>query len=1160
MRIRELKLIRYGKFTGRTLSLPARDCDFHLIVGPNEAGKSTVRSAICDWLFGIPARTSLAFLHPMPELRVGGEIERLASGGSAAQRLEFERTKGNKNTLRTPQDVPLTDIALQPFLGSLQAAAFSRMYALDHATLVEGGDGILSASDDVGRMLFQSAAGVEHLGDALKKLEVDADALWGPRKASSRLYYQAAENYESANTQFKQATLRTKDWVAQHDSLVTTHSALEDARKRGIDVRRQLNRLERIRRVRPTLVKLEAARKRREELLENGEIPLLAADAAEVLREARQSMVVVEADLQRLQQDTFRTKTELESTQVDKNILSLAADITELNERRLQFRAHRTDILKRTDEIRNLWVRAQELAEGLNWRAQDEESVRQRLPAAVVRLRVERLLRQRPTIEQELGAARTNLTEQKRKIELTRQALAGLSTDAIHPGLDTAVDQALRLGDYPRAMDELQERIDSVAHAIETGLAALGIWRAEPEALKAMVVPDLAHVRGLIEQYRSDAAEAQAQQSALDDSTQDLERLELELRQFVRAFQPVSMEQVHEARHLRDLEWQAIKSTPHELLDRAGRFEIRVGEADNLADARLDRAQHEAARQAKAERIEQQRLDLQNQQSRIQTVQGRREARLAEWSALTDSCGLPRLPLELAPIWLEQRQSILNLVSERAELGRQQLAKLEAGAKAQVAIWQIVGPESSRGSAPQLAECVRQAQAQMKLADQAVGQRDALEQQLQEAQGSLLALQETVQGAENAWTAWEGAWTVAVQAAGYEGAVLPDQVEVEVEVMQEIERLLGQIRAIRSERIDTMQLDLDDLASSANGLAERVAPDLASHSPEAIALELAERLDQARRAEAASADLQSRLNGFNNDLAAVNLRQIAVQSNLAPLLMAAAVEDMDALSVAIERSDDRRQVENEIQQTESELIQAGDGLPLDDLRAEVSSIGPDELSAELGRSNALSEELVREISELSTRHGSQQSAFDAFNGDDAAARADARRQEAIAAMADAAERYLQLHTASRVLRWSIEKFRETKQGPMLAKASAIFKTLTLDSFSRLLVDAEGQSPRLLGIRPSGEQVDVAGMSVGSRDQLYLALRLAAMELQVEQGLNMPLIADDLFINFDDDRTAAGLKVLGDLSQHMQVVFLTHHDHLVPLARKVLGADLNVVLL
>ncbi len=86
------------------------------------------------------------------------------------------------------------------------------------------------------------------------------------------------------------------------------------------------------------------------------------------------------------------------------------------------------------------------------------------------------------------------------------------------------------------------------------------------------------------------------------------------------------------------------------------------------------------------------------------------------------------------------------------------------------------------------------------------------------------------------------------------------------------------------------------------------------------------------------------------------------------------------------------------------------------------------------------------------------------------------------------------------------------------------------------------------------------MSEGSRDQLYLALRLSALELQIEQGLNMPLIADDLFINFDDRRTAAGLQVLGELSRKMQVIFLTHHDHLVPLAREVLGNELNVVTL
>lgn len=69
-------------------------------------------------------------------------------------------------------------------------------------------------------------------------------------------------------------------------------------------------------------------------------------------------------------------------------------------------------------------------------------------------------------------------------------------------------------------------------------------------------------------------------------------------------------------------------------------------------------------------------------------------------------------------------------------------------------------------------------------------------------------------------------------------------------------------------------------------------------------------------------------------------------------------------------------------------------------------------------------------------------------------------------MADAAERYLKLHTAARLLRWSMEKFRETRQGPMLAKASVTFNTLTLGSFERLLVMQQTTSPSSSGSAPT----------------------------------------------------------------------------------------------
>ena len=144
MRLDRLDLVRYGKFTDRSLDfgapVPGKP-DFHLVYGPNEAGKSTLRQAIGDWLFGFPTRTPMGFVHPMPELRLGGTLQRTAD----ASALAFERTKANKNTLRTPEDALLPDTALAPWLANLQREAYERMYGLDHDRLVAGGaDGVFA--------------------------------------------------------------------------------------------------------------------------------------------------------------------------------------------------------------------------------------------------------------------------------------------------------------------------------------------------------------------------------------------------------------------------------------------------------------------------------------------------------------------------------------------------------------------------------------------------------------------------------------------------------------------------------------------------------------------------------------------------------------------------------------------------------------------------------------------------------------------------------------------------------------------------------------------------------------------------------------------------------------------------------------------------------
>jgi uncharacterized protein YhaN len=97
----------------------------------------------------------------------------------------------------------------------------------------------------------------------------------------------------------------------------------------------------------------------------------------------------------------------------------------------------------------------------------------------------------------------------------------------------------------------------------------------------------------------------------------------------------------------------------------------------------------------------------------------------------------------------------------------------------------------------------------------------------------------------------------------------------------------------------------------------------------------------------------------------------------------------------------------------------------------------------------------------------------------------------------------------------------------------------------LLTDENDQDePVLVGTRPNGARVLVERMSSGTRDQLYLALRLASLEWRIEGHEPMPFILDDILVNADDARSRAALKILAGLAAKTQVILFTHHRRIV----------------
>ena len=370
---------------------------------------------------------------------------------------------------------------------------------------------------------------------------------------------------------------------------------------------------------------------------------------------------------------------------------------------------------------------------------------------------------------------------------------------------------------------------------------------------------------------------------------------------------------------------------------------------------------------------------------------------------------------------------------------------------------------------------------------------------------------------------------------------------------------LDKIREIRAERIDLMRQERTDYTAQAEALLEAVAPDLAGLAADCVAVELGARLRRAIDEERERQRLLSERAAAERALHETRQTLQETRGLLQPLLQRLpAGASREDLRRAITSADTQRRLLQEREQSVAQLLKDGDGLDRAALEAESVTVDRLALPGRLAEIRQQLDARVEQQNHWSADLRLAETALARIAGQDDAARAESRRQEALARMATAVERFVKVHTAARLLRWSIERFRETRQGPMLSRASEIFRGLTQGALQRLSVDYDHSPLVLRGQRPNGAWVGLDGMSEGTRDQLYMALRLAALELHLEQTPPLPFIADDLFINYDDSRSRAGFMALAELSRLTQVIFLSHHEHLADIAHTVLCEDLNIV--
>jgi len=1158
MRFESLELSRFGKFTDFKVHFPSHGTDFHLILGPNEAGKSTVRAAIADLLFGIEERSPFGFLHAYEDLRLGAVI------AERERRLAFWRLKKRKNPLRDAHDRPCGEELLRPFLGDMDRAAFERSFCLDHQRLLAGGREILQAKDDLARLLFEASSGLTTFGQLREELEREAKQLYDRRRSSQRVFYQLLDELKSAEQAVKNSTLRPREWVEACRQAEEARAQYERAVARYQELESRRIGLERIRRVAPHLQEMRDAQRALEALAGTPRLPPGArAELDRAEREIDGASVLIEAE-ERALREIEQSLTELVP---DTALLAAADAIRALADERARTRDHARDIEKRRAEAQFHLDEARRIARELDWQIEVAEALEARVPAQLVRSRIQELARRHGRLAQAVTAARTALAEQEEAARSLAQALEGLGDEPDLGPLSAAIDAARTLGESERRIEEQRQRARGARERLERALEALRPWTGGVNELRALTLPAEPEVQAHLTREQALEAALAAQREELARLRTELAALAARREALERAKHPVTHEELAAARAERDARWQAIRHGRVSLSEAASGFEESMQRADALADRRYAGAADIAAFEQLGADIAALSARIESQEQQVARAIEELDAHRAAWRTKMQAVGLGTLSPAAFLDWRTRLREALEaddrLAERAAELTAAEAAIRSAGERLHLALGQL-GLDTA--GALTLSDLLRLAEDQVRSAEARRARREALGSERQRAVETAERRRAELARAEQELAQWSAEWSEQLRIAGLDPALRPETAHEALDLIAQLSGHLQAARELEMNRIQAMQRDLERFASSASVLATALAPELAHESAETIARALEERLARARSIAEQRRALEEDARRRRENLEKQRIARERAYAAIRPLLRQAGLgesaqvsaDDIARLRAVIERSERCAQLEQRIESARQICLREGENRTIDALEAELDAQDVASIPLRLEEIERERSDVMNERDRLRAILTEAEARLRQYGGQCDAATAEAQRQEAISALSDTVERYVKVVVAARLLRWSIDRYREEKQGPLLKRAGEIFQILTRGSFERLTVDFDEQPPQLRGVRPGGRTVDVTGMSDGTRDQLYLSLRLAALELQLDQGRALPFIADDLFINFDDERAEAGFQALAELATQTQVIFLTHHEHLLPIFERAIGPPVSIV--
>ncbi len=1136
MRLRRLDLTRYGKFTDHSLDFGAApsgnaagDADFHIIYGPNEAGKSTTMQGWLDLLYGIPAQSRLNFLHPYNAMQVGACIE--ADG----ETVNLIRTKGRTNTLTDPSGAVLPEAVLQGILGGIDRAGYEAMFSLDDETLEQGGESILSSQGDLGQMLFTASSGLAEMGQALDNLRAQATGFFKPGGRSGGLA-DLKKALAEIEAQIAAQDIGARDFAVlaqQRDQAQAAWDAAEAEQEATV---RQLHLVDRQLAAVPLVTRLQLVTAALADLPDLPPLPQgWAEDLPDLIRD--EGLIRVRIEEQAAQMAALQA--EHDAATDDAEMLACVPRMAAAEALKSDYDGAVRDLPARQAAAQAAETRRDDLLRRLGAVGRDPAEV---LPSVPVVAALRALMERQSGVVAALKTAQTEAQAAQDKHEgLARRIGGDLAASPDLAVLDEVMQNVLH-----RDPEGTTERALAAQRAArdrwQAQLARLAPWHGTGCDLAGLAVPSVEQVQ----HWRQDIAGAQQAQAQGREAsariTDDMARTEAGIRAVTDAG-AVTLEIAAEIRAAREALWSSHRASL--TVQTAEAFEAAMRRDDQVTAA-LAQAQAEARGRAEAQtRLAVLGVEMARAEEAAETAAGRIAALRREIAGqLPDGLEPDTAPEEFAD-WLRRRETALE-AREALQAAERELA----GAKAlqQTARDALAAALHGAGQAVQadapLALLVAQAHVlQTRARDMA-----ALAQAQEEAAADLARRRAAEARADSAMQLWQDEWRDACARIALHDSP-PDVAAMgeALDLLQELDRVWTEWRGLQ-DRIAKMQ---DNRAAFAGAVAD-LASGLGLPETETAAQweRLVARRHAALRGQEQRRDLQGKCDKGAEMARGLCDRLASVEARLTDFRAHLGCADNAALVLAVDHLRQGQDLQGQRDQLARDICEGMGTARLDEAMAMLDGLDRPALAATRDGLQAAQQRQAQALQELYATRMQAQARIDAVGGDDAVARLQERRQTLLLQIEEDVRGYLRHRLGAVAVDHALQGYRDTHRSAMMQRASDAFHVITRGAYSRLAAQLEGEREVLVAIAAHGASKLARDLSKGTRFQLYLALRVAGFHEIAGTRATVPFIADDILETFDDDRAAETFALLAGMAQAGQVIYLTHHRHLCEIARKV----------